>query len=88
MKNLLSRIWFEMKRFWFSTFYVWIALAVAVVVYFIWGLQAAVFTGIGIVLAVILFVWGRSIWWFISGTGDYYGRVGLLKSLWIRIFKK
>lgn len=77
-----------MKRFWFSTFYVWIALAVAVVVYFIWGLQAAVFTGIGIVLAVILFVWGRSIWWFISGTGDYYGRVGLLKSLWIRIFKK
>jgi len=88
MKNLLSRIWFEMKRFWFSTFYVWIALAVAIGVYFIWGLQASVFTGIGIVLAVILFVWGRSIWWFISGTGDYSGRVGLLKSLWNRIFKK
>lgn len=49
-----------------------------------WGF----FTLMGVLLVMILFTWGRQIWWFISGTGDYYGRVGLLKSLWLRIFKK
>jgi len=39
-----------------------------------WG----VFTLIGIFLAVILFVWGRQIYWRITKKGDYedYGKKG------------
>ena len=46
------------------------------------------FTLIGIMGSFILFVFGRQIWWFISGTGDYQGREGLLKRLWNKFFKK
>lgn len=42
----------------------------------------------GLALCVILYVWLRQIWWFISGTGDSEGRIGLLKKLWLKIFKK
>lgn len=48
----------------------------------------AFFTGVGIIGGVTLFVWFRSIWWFISGTGDFQGREGLLKRLWNKVFKK
>lgn len=49
-----------------------------------WGF----FTLLGIFSALIVFVFGRQIWWLISGTGDYQGRVGLLKKLWWIITKK
>jgi len=49
-----------------------------------WGF----FTLVGILGAFILYIFGRQIWWFISGTGDYEGRNGLLKRLWNKIFKK
>ena len=49
-----------------------------------WGF----FTGIGLLGAVILFVFARQGWWFISGTGDYQGREGFLKRLYKKIFKK
>jgi len=86
--GLLERIWSGFKKFILSTFYVWIAVMVGVIVGFIWGLPAGVWTGFGIVGAVIAFVFLRQIWWFISGTGDYTGRVGLLKRLWMWLFKK
>jgi len=76
---------------------IWIAIIVAfsVLVGFIakwlgaytptaWGF----FSGGAILLATILYTWFRQIWWFISGTGDYVGRNGLLKRLWNKIFKK
>lgn len=88
MEKFLKRIWGGIVKFFVSTFYVWIAVIIAVVVSLIWGPTVGVFTGFGIVLAVILYVWGRSIWWFVSGTGDYTGRVGLLKSLYLWLFKK
>lgn len=49
-----------------------------------WGF----FTGLGLLGSVILYVFGRQIWWFVSGTGDYMGREGLLKRLWNKVFKK
>ena len=49
-----------------------------------WGF----FTLITIIGSVIVYVFGRQIWWFISGTGDYEGRNGLLKRLYNRVFKK
>ena len=49
-----------------------------------WGF----FTGLGVLGAMIIFVFGRQGWWFISGTGDYQGRNGLLKRLWNKVFKK
>lgn len=35
---------------------------------------------------VVIFVLGRQFWWFISGSGDYKERNGLLKRLWNKIF--
>jgi hypothetical protein len=49
-----------------------------------WGF----FSAGGVLLLMILYVWFRQIWWFVSGTGDYEGRTGLLKRLWKKIFKK
>ena len=49
-----------------------------------WGF----FTLVGIIGAMIIYVFGRQIWWLISGTGDYEGRNGLLKRLYNRVFKK
>ena len=49
-----------------------------------WGF----FSLLGVLGAMIVFVFARQIWWFISGTGDYQGRVGLLKKLWFIITKK
>jgi hypothetical protein len=49
-----------------------------------WGF----FTLIGIIGCLIFYIFGRQIWWFISGTGDYQDRNGLLKRLYKRIFKK
>ena len=49
-----------------------------------WGF----FSAGGILLGFILFIFGRQIWWFVSGTGDYMGREGLLKRLWNKVFNK
>ena len=49
-----------------------------------WGF----FTLIGLLGLLIAFVFARQGWWFVSGTGDYQGRVGLLKKLWWIITKK
>ena len=49
-----------------------------------WGF----FSAGGILFAFIIFIWLRQAWWFVSGTGDYEGRNGLLKRLWDKIFKK
>jgi len=73
MSNL-NGIWSVLKRFFFGTYYIWIALVVAVIVGLIWGTQAGVFTGFGIVAAVILYVFGRQAWWWITKTGDYKKR--------------
>lgn len=48
-----------------------------------WGF----FAGGGILLGIILYLWFRQAWWFISGTGFYQGRNGLLKRLWKKIFQ-
>jgi len=48
-----------------------------------WGF----WTLIGIFFGVIMFGWIRQVWWYVSGTGDYHGRLGFLKRLWLRIFK-
>ena len=46
------------------------------------------FTLVGLLGVLITFVFARQGWWFVSGTGDYQGRVGLLKKLWWIITKK
>jgi hypothetical protein len=49
-----------------------------------WGF----FSAGGVLLGVIIFVWLRQIWWFVSGKGDYQGREGWLKRLWNKVFNK
>ena len=72
--DVLNRIWSVLKRFFLGTLYVWIALVIAVIVGLIWGTQVGVFTGFGIVLAVILFVFGRQGYWWLTKKGDYNNR--------------
>ena len=45
-----------------------------------------VFTLIGIFLAAILYVWGRSAYWWFAGKGDYEG--GGFPKLWKKITGK
>ena len=72
--GILNRIWSVFKRFFLGTFYVWIAVIVAIIVGLIWGTQAGVFTGLGIMSVSILFVFGRQAWWWLTKTGDYKKR--------------
>ena len=92
MKKLWERIKVGLWRFFISTWHVWLGAIVGVILSLIihgrlvdgvifW----AIFGAIGLVTA---YVFGRQIWWFISGTGDYIGRRGLLKRLWELIFDK
>lgn len=86
--NFLKRFWFGIIRTIFALWYVIAAIIIGFLVFFIWGIDAGVYTGFGVVGAFTLYILGRSIWWFISGTGDYQGRNGLLKRLWNWLFKK
>jgi len=92
MKKFFTKVWEAIKRgfmmFIVSTWYVWVAVIVGLLIGWIFGGMVGVFTFFGLVLSVIIYVFGRQIWWFISGTGDYEGRNGLLKRLWNKIFKK
>lgn len=72
--KILNRIWSVLKKFFLGTYYVWVAAFIAVIVGLIWGTQVGVFTGLGIVLVVILFIFGRQGWWWITKTGDYKNR--------------
>lgn len=92
MKEFFKKVWERLKtalwRFLVSTWYVLIAIIAGVVTGLIWGQTVGVIVFFAIVVAFIAFVFLRQIWWFVSGTGDYYGRVGLLKKLWLLIFGK
>ena len=92
MKKIWDRIKLALQRLLISTWYIWIGAIVGAIIGLIyykafdWNM---VFFGMfGAVLGVALYVAGRSLWWYISGTGDYIGREGLLKRLWLLIFKK
>ena len=88
MKKILNRIWLEITRILYSTWWVWVSAILAVVAGFIFGGDVAIWVFFGGVISVIVYVWGRSIWWFVSGTGDFKGREGVLKKLWNKVFKK
>jgi len=90
MSKLLAGIKEHGRRFISSTWWVWVAVIIAAIITWIWGLQAGVFTGIGLMAAVIAFVFLRQGWWFIWGSpnGDYAGRLGWFKKLILLIFPK
>ena len=83
MANILKRIWIGIVRFFASTFYVWISVILGAIAGWIFGGEIGIWVFFGGVLSVIALVFFRQIWWFISGTGDYTGRVGLLKKLYL-----
>lgn len=89
---MFKKLWEGIKRgawmFWVSTWWVWAALLLAALSGVIFGWHVTVWVFFGGVGAVIAYVFLRQIWWFISGTGDYMGREGLLKRLWNKVFKK
>jgi len=90
MKKFFSKVWAALKRgfrmFIVSTWWVWSALIIAAIPFFIWGTEVAVWVFFGLVGAVIAYIALRQLWWLLSGTGDYEG--GGLPALWRKIFKK
>jgi hypothetical protein len=88
MKKFLAGIWLWIKQLFVSTWWVWLSAWIACIIGLVFGWHIAPWVFFGGVIAMILYVFGRQIWWFISGTGDSQGRNGLLKRLWNKIFKK
>ena len=83
MKELFKKLWHYYNNHWLSTCFMIgvIAYIIGVLIYLVidknilWALNDA-----GVVGAVaffvpfvsaIIYVWGRQIWWLITGTGDY-----------------
>jgi undecaprenyl pyrophosphate phosphatase UppP len=81
IKNQLLMIW---KSFW----YIIVALILAVIAGIVFDRNIAFWVFFSSMLSVIAFVFARQLWWYVSGTGDYYGRVGFLKGLWNKVSKK
>ncbi len=48
-----------------------IIIAVAVVIGLIWGGTAGFFTAFGLIGLLVVFVFGRQFYWWITKTGDY-----------------
>lgn len=89
---MLNKIWNSIKlffaRIFIASWYVWIALILAIISGWIWSWDISVWVFFGICLAFVAFILFRQAWWYISGTGDYQGREGFLKKLWNKVFKK
>jgi len=86
MKKILQRIWLEFMRFFISTWYVWLAVIIGLIIHLIFGGTAGIFTFFGIVLAFILFIFFRQFYWWFTGKVDFVG--GGFPKLWKKIFKK
>ena len=71
MKNLFSRIWSGIVKFFLASFYFWIALIVGIIVGILSTPEIGIWTFFGIIVAFILFIFGLQLWWFITKTGDY-----------------
>ena len=97
MKSIFNKIGDGIKSFWktFPKFYLIIILSSIVgglITYLITddrhsSIFVSSFILIGLFLIVILYVWLRQIYWFITGKGDYKGRIGFFKKLWNKLFK-
>jgi hypothetical protein len=90
MKKFFTWLWEGIKRqfmmFIVSTWYVWVAVILAVLVGLIFGWNVSVWVFFGLVGAVIAYVALRQLYWLFTGTGDYQGRG--IPALWKKIFKK
>jgi hypothetical protein len=90
MKKFFTWLWEGIKRqfmmFIVSTWYVWIAVILAILTGLIFGWHISIWVFFGGVGAVIAYVFLRQIYWWFTGKVDYEGR-GFPK-LWNKIFKK
>jgi len=78
MKKFFSKVWAALKRgfqmFIVSTWWVWAAVILAAIPFFIWGMDAAIWVFFGLVGGVILYILFRQIYWWFAGKVDYEGR--------------
>lgn len=90
MKKFFTWLWEHIKYtlmiFIKSAWYVIVAVIIAFIIGWIFGQTAAVFTFLGIVGAVILYVWFRQAYWWFTGTGN--SKDGGFPKIWKRIIKK
>jgi hypothetical protein len=66
-----SEFWFKVLRFLFSLLPFIGALVIGIVAGLIWNGLVGFFTFFGIGVAFTLYIIGRQLWWWITGTGDY-----------------
>ena len=90
MKEFFKNVWNGIKRgfimFLISTWYVWLAVIIAVIVGLIWNGATAVWTFFGLVVTVILFIWIRQAYWWFTGKVDYIN--GGFPKLWKKLLKR
>ena len=67
MKNLLIKI----KQFLISSWFIWLAIIIGISANFIFGKTIAILTFFSIIGLFYIYIWGRQIYWWITGTGDY-----------------
>jgi hypothetical protein len=66
-----SKFWFNVLRFLFGMLPFIGALVIGIIAGLIWGGIVGFFTFFGIGVAFVLYIMGRQLWWWITGTGDY-----------------
>lgn len=86
MKKILKRIWLEIIRFFFSMWWVILAIIIGVVIQLIFKGTSGIYTFFGLVLSLILFIFFRQIYWWFTGKVDFVD--GGFPKLWKKVFKK
>lgn len=71
MKKILDFIKTNVITFIRSTWFVILAAIIGTIVGYVFDFNTGFFTFFGLGLAVIVFIWLRQLWWWITKTGDY-----------------
>ena len=73
MKKVFTWIWDRIK--WVLTsipLYISLSLLISIIIGLVtWNVVYGFFAMIGIVILIIIFIFGRQLWWWITKTGDY-----------------
>jgi len=86
MRKIWERIKLEFWRLWVSTWYMWFAAILAIIIGFSFGWHLFIWIFFGGITLYIVYVFLRQIYWWITGKSDYQN--GGFPELWKKIFGK
>ena len=61
----------KLKQIFFKFFIPIVIILVSVISFLIFGVPVGFYITFGLIGALVLFVYGRQFWWWITKTGDY-----------------